>query len=237
MRGAAVRLRQSIKHGWIRRLGFWLSSGHLIRDRRVRKWIRSSPERFLQVGGGRHLIKADGWMNGDMVAGDIFLDATKRFPIPDACVTSLFTEHFVEHLPQQSVEYFFQEALRVLKPGGVLRQSTPDLGLLLQVYDDTNEHANQAEVVDRHMRNHRRNARYARSTACQFLNDMFRMWGHQFIYDRATLEAITRESGFVNCKWVKFGESEAPQLRARERHADEEWMKEAFVMILEAEKP
>lgn len=237
MRGAAIRLRRSIKHGWIGQLGFWLLAGHFIRGQRIRKWIRSSPKRFLQIGGGRHLIKADGWMNGDMVAGDIYLDATRRFPIPDACVTALFTEQFVEHLPQQSVESFFQEAFRVLEPGGILRQSTPDLELLLQVYKDTNEHARRSEVVRRHMRNHRRNARYARSTGCQFLNDMFRLWGHQFIYDRATLEAITCESGFVNCRWVRFGESEVPQLCARERHADEEWMKQAFVMILEAEKP
>lgn len=237
IRGVAVRLRLSIKQGWIRRVGFWLSAGHVIRGQRIRKWIRSSPERFLQVGGGRHLIKADGWMNGDMVAGDIYLNATRRFPIPDACVTSLFTEQFVEHLPQQYVESFLQEAFRVLRPSGILRQSTPDLELLLKVYEDANEHARLSEVVRRHMRNHRRNVRYVRSTGCQFLNDMFRMWGHQFIYDRATLEAITRESGFVNCRWVRFGESEAPQLRARERHADEEWMKQAFVMILEAEKP
>lgn len=176
-------------------------------------------------------------MNGDIVAGDIYLDATNRFPMPDECVTSLFTEQFVEHLAQQSVGSFLREAFRVLKPGGVLRQSTPDLELLLQVYEDRNEHVRQAEVVARHMRNHRRNARYARSTGCQFLNDMFRMWGHQFVYDRATLETITHESGFINCRWVRFGESEASQLRARERHADEEWMKDAFVMILEAAKP
>jgi len=184
------------------------------------------------VGGGRHTIP--GWLNGDIIAGDIYLDATKRFPLPDNCLDYIFAEQFLEHISYESGLHFLREAYRVLKPGGVIRQATPVLGGLIDVYLDQNKVVSQRVAIQRHV-NH---LGYAGGfNACRFLNDFFRLWGHQFIYDWETLADAHRQAGFINIQWPSFGESDHQPLRNRERHADVDWMKSAFVIICEATKP
>jgi predicted SAM-dependent methyltransferase len=215
---------------------FWLRYGHFIKQRRIHKWLQREHTKCLQVGGGIHIKSGQEWLNGDLIAGDIYLDATKQLPFPDNSLDVIFTEQFFEHLSQQDGLYFLSETYRVLKPGGILRQSTPDLEGLVAVYQDQNKFVSRSEAVARHIRNHRKNTPYAKSTGCQFINDVFRLWGHKFIYDQDTLKAITKEAGFQKFQWVNFGESENPFLTNLERHASVEWMKNAFVMIYEAEK-
>ena len=219
-----------------KRQKFWFYSGHIVRWWHILKWLQGEHKKCLQVGGGRHLKSGQEWLNGDLIAGDIYLDATKKLPFPDDSLDVIFTEQFFEHLSQEDGLHFLKEAYRVLKCGGILRQSTPDLEGLVTVYQDKNKLVSQAEAVSRHIQNHRKSTPYARATGCQFINDLFRLWGHKFLYDKETLEAITKEVGFKKFRWVNFGESDNPNLKNLERHANVEWMKNAFVMIYEAEK-
>jgi len=220
----------------IRRVSHWLVSGHVIKYFRIRKWLHLSQQKYLQIGGGRHLKKGNCWLNGDIIAGEIYLNAGKKLPFPDDSVDVLFTEQFIEHLSQEQAVFFLKEAYRILKVGGIVRQSTPDLGALIALYEDKNSKVSLSTAVARHMRNHRRNDNYSEATGCQFINDMSRLWGHQFIYDKHALKTVSENIGFKNFKWVLFGESEKEGLRNLERHADEEWMKSGFVMLAEATK-
>jgi len=229
-------IRNEIKRGKIRQFYHWLTAGHILRYLRIRQWLRTKNQKYLQVGGGTHIKKGEEWLNGDLIAGDIYLDASKRLPFPKNSLDVIFTEQFFEHLSQEDGLKFLNEAYRVLKPMGIIRQSTPDLEKLIDIYQDQNETVTLSTAVARHMKNHRKNVDYAKSTGCQFINDLFRLWGHQFIYDQASLETITEEAGFKNIRWVTFGHSELPSLRDLERHANEEWMKDGLTMICEAEK-
>lgn len=222
--------------GYSRRAWHWLSTGHLIRLRRIRVWMKAAEKRFVQVGGGKHVKHGYGWLNGDLIAGDIYLNARRKLPFPDSSVDVIFTEHFFEHLPQHQALAFLDEAYRVLKPGGILRQSTPDLEGLISVYRDENPKVSADDAIGRHMTNHRKRAVYARRTPCQFFNDVMRMWGHEFIYDRQMLREITLEAGFKELRWVPFGESPSDQRRNLESHADVDWLKDGYVCIYEAKK-
>lgn len=233
---ALRQVRLSVKRGSIRQAVHFLAAGHAIRRLRISRFMRGQGPKYLQVGGGPHNKAGRQWINGDILFGDIYLNAAEPLPFADHSFDVLFTEHFIEHLPQEDAVSFMAEAFRVLKPGGVLRQSTPGLEQLIAVYQEINQEVSPAVAVARHMRNHRRNCSFARPTTCQFVNDIFRLWGHQFIYDRQTLQAITEEAGFGNFRWVAFGCSDIESLRDLERHADEEWMKNGFTMICEAEK-
>lgn len=228
---------RSLRKGRVRLAIHWLMSGHLARWQKVRAFLAIDGERCLQVGGGLYNIKDRSWINGDLIGGDIYLDAGKRLPFRSESLDCVFTEQFFEHLDQRSGRTFLKEAFRVLKPGGVLRQSTPDLAGLLEVYQGTNESVDSEVAVQRHLTSHRANAKWILRNRCQFLNDFMHLWGHQFIYDRDSLWAITEEAGFQDLTWVRFGESEHTALRERERHAHIPWMKDAFTMILEAQKP
>lgn len=237
LRKALSRLRFSLAKGKIKYTFHCLLSGHLIRKAKIHTWIKNHQQLCLQIGGGKHIKTDPNWLNGDLIAGDIYINAQKQLPFPDNSLDLIFTEHFIEHLPQQSAITFLKESHRILKPSGVLRISTPDLKGILEVYQDRNNIVSQKTAVDRHIYNHRSSFNSAEGNACQFVNDMFRLWGHHYIYDKASLINALKISGFQDFQTVEFGKPGFHSFSSNlERHADEEWMKNAFVIILEARK-
>lgn len=72
----------------------------------------------LHLGCGGNILP--GWQNYD---ADV--DITKPLPFTDNHADAIFIEHCVEHVTSPDAMRFFEECLRVLKPGGVLRVSVP----------------------------------------------------------------------------------------------------------------
>ena len=238
LRAAVIGLSDSFARGRVRQLWHWSTRGHFVRTRRVQAWLTEASDapRALQVGGGRHVIREPGWANGDLIRGDIYLDAGKRMPIPSGSLDFVFTEQFFEHLSLEQGAVFLAECHRVLRPGGVLRQSTPDLQGLLSVYQDDNEHVSLDAAVERHRVSHCSRDTTGVFGGARFLNDNFRLWGHQFIYDRRTLEDVTKRAGFSELSWESFGASSIEFLQGRERHVGQPWLAQAYVQVLEARK-
>ena len=58
-------------------------------------------------------------------------DIRKRLKFEDNSANAILAEHVIEHVPFLQSLGFFREALRVLKPGGVLRVAFPDIGRFL----------------------------------------------------------------------------------------------------------
>ncbi len=202
----------------------------MVRQTRIRRYLTQHDQPALQVGGGQHVLA--GWLNGDLIAGDIYLDARQRLPFPDNSLDYIFGEQFLEHLTFQEGQDFLAEAYRVLKPGGLMRQSTPNCRGVVDVYQAQNPMVSQETAVLRHRLSHNPDC----DNACQFLNDFFHLWGHRFLYDRPTLAVALEKAGFRNLQWQLFGLSEHPMLRGRERHADVAWMQSAFILICEVQK-
>ena len=67
-------------------------------------------------------------------------DATLEFPLPDHSFEWIFCEHFVEHLKPSQFLFLAKEFKRLLKPGGIIRLSTPDLALFTAGYEDPKQH-------------------------------------------------------------------------------------------------
>jgi len=216
---------------FVKKTRHFLCCGHIIRYFKIRKYLSSvNSQHCLQIGGGKHTI--EGWLNADIIAGDIYLDATKRLPFPNNSFEYIFAEQFIEHISFQDSQRFLAEAYRILKDDGVIRLATPDLPLLIQIYQDTNSHVTQEQAMARHRRNHNSEL----STPGHFLNDLFRLWGHKFIYDEETLKLVLESVGFRNISRCNFGESTSALLFNREQHADFDWMKYGFILILEGKK-
>ena len=172
------------------------------------------------------------WINGDIIFGDVYLNAAKKFPFPDQSVDFIFCEQFLEHLTQNEGLLFLNEAYRILKPGGKIRISTPDLENLSKTYLNTNPLVDIDAVVKRHQKNHN----LLCDTPCIFFNDFVRLWGHQFIYDHNQLTIALTSAGFNLILWAEFGVSNTVEFENLDRHADIEWMKNAFQLFCEAEK-
>jgi predicted SAM-dependent methyltransferase len=206
----------------------YVMSGHALRARRLRAHLESTDQPRLQIGAGP--LGLPGWLDSDLISGDIYLDLMRRLPLPDASFSYVFGEHVIEHLPEQAALDLMRELHRVLRPEGVLRLTTPDLNKLIAIYEDRNP------VIDResYTRWLGELTGKPRQRPCQVLNDYLRMWGHQHIYDEDDLRARLLEAGFSDVRRVEPGESPKEALRGLERHGGAEWVNKAEAMCLEA---
>src|SRR5919198_3592341 len=109
--------------------------------------IQSLGLRTLHCGCAERLIR--GWLNTDLIPitaadrssrsepgllarvdGERFFlqhDATEPFPIADASFDWVYAEQFIPVLTPFEAVALLAEARRLLKPGGLVRISTPDL--------------------------------------------------------------------------------------------------------------
>lgn len=216
------------------RKALWLAR----RKRIVRRYLSSTRRTKLQVGTGFN--GHDDWLNADILPRNrshIYLNATQRMPFQNNTFDFIFTEHMIEHIGYRSARQFVQECYRVLRPGGVLRVSTPDLGVVTAMY------ANPVALpVDRYIDFLTRRTEAASSlTKKAFaVNNYFYNWGHTFLFDRGTLATVLEAAGFTTLTWHAPQESDHVELRGLEKHGllvgDEEfnaWQS----MTVEATKP
>lgn len=157
----------------------------------------------LHLGCGRNVIA--GWANVDAEGGEgvIAWDLRRPLPAADASFDYVFSEHFIEHVTRDEALRLLRECMRVLKPGGVLRTTTPDLRKLVAEY--------LAGRLDEW-----RNVEWLPATPCRLLNEGMRSWGHQFVYDEPELRLLLAEAGFADVERVAWRESGRPALRALE---------------------
>ncbi|MET8701174.1 methyltransferase domain-containing protein [Kitasatospora sp. NPDC004723] len=120
------------------------------------------------------------------------LDIAEPLPFADESVDWVYAEHLIEHVTMPVAVGWLREARRVLRPGGVLRITTPDLARYLVGY----------ATGDGFLTKHRR-----RLTTMGFgppmpqrpaflVNQIFRHYGHQWIYDLDELRHVLTLAGF-----------------------------------------
>lgn len=223
---------------------------HLVRHKVVSDYLASHPVRKLQIGCGGNILSGwlNSDLNpvrsmGVYIANHqedhasegngaheqatphplrdiIFLDATRQLPFADDIFDYVFSEHMIEHIGYSDAMGLLKEIFRVLKPGGKLRLSTPDLRFLIDLYG-----SDKTEVQQRYL---------AWSTGAflpgmQFpdlvadadtfvINNFVRNWGHQFIYDQKTLWNALESYGFCEITRRDPGESDDESLRGIESH-------------------
>lgn len=171
----------------------------------------------LNLGCGRHTLK--GWINYDIENHpDVkFLDLSHgRLPHVDKSVDYIFSEHFIEHITKEQARRLIGECFRVLKPTGVLRIVTPDLGRLVRAYV-SQEICKMPGV-------------WEPTTACEMINDGMRLWGHRYLYDVEEMSQMLMSAGFKLAWQCKKHLSRHEHLRNLEVRP------EYFEMYIEAEK-
>ncbi len=157
----------------------------------------------LQLHLGCGPIAIEGWINIDNqpYAGiDFRWDLARGIPFRFA--RYVFAEHFLEHLTYQQGVEFVRSCRAALRNNGILRLSTPNLDWVWQV----SYHPAMWSNDDEAMRD------------CFVLNRAFRGWGHQFLYNMATLAALLQNAGFTMVQPFRYGESDTPALAGLERH-------------------
>jgi SAM-dependent methyltransferase len=182
----------------------------------------------LHLGAGT--VRLDGWLNTDVLPMcPLYLDASRRLPIRDNTISYIFGEHFLEYLPRQSVLAFFKESFRVLRPDGVLRITTMDIGALARAYLSDPESVRLLNERNRQLGYH-----YT-SYPIDILNKAFFEDGNVCEYDAHAVEQLFNEAGFQNIIHCQVGVSSHPALSGVERH-DVGSILEKFVCVTEGTK-
>jgi len=230
-----------------RLIGFagWLAgaANRLTRFARIKSYFRSHPTRKLHLGAGPHYI--DGWLNTDVRVlwpparfwKIVYLDVTKRFPFPDKSIDRVYSEHLIEHLSYHDGMAMVRECHRVLRPGGTLRIATPDVTVIMGLHTPEPTGLQSRVIKDSTDRCLPEIDTYR---AVFVINNFFRRWGHQFLYDFELLRDAMEEAGFADVGLCPSGESTDPDLQGIEAHGEGAGSKELndFVtMILEGKRP
>jgi predicted SAM-dependent methyltransferase len=185
----------------------------------IAEYLRAHPVKKLQLATSNNLLP--GWLNTDIALNHddiVYLDATKRFPLVDNTFDCIMAEHMIEHVEYRAAQGMLAECYRVLKPGGWLRIATPDLRVLLALYN-TEKTDPQRHYIDWAVTRFMPETRDCKDVFV--INNFFRAWGHCFLYDQATLQLTLSSAGFEEITFYKPGNSENPMLRNLEAHGRE----------------
>lgn len=204
------------------------------RHKMVERYLKSSSRPRLHIGSGGNLL--NGWLNSDILdlkPGMIFLDARERFPFETGSLNFVYSEHLLEHLSYPDGSTHLKECWRVLKPGGVLRISTPDLAFLTGFYEnDTSENKEYLDWASNWYWN-----QPTHEKALVF-NYYMTSWGHKFIYDYTLLKNTCETIGFRQVTKEEIGKSGFPELKNVESHGQvigDKWNQKES-MVIEAQK-
>ncbi len=207
------------------------------RKSQIARYLNSFSSHRLQLAASNNLLP--GWLNTDISLDHkslVYLDATRRFPFKDNTFDYVLSEHMIEHLPYEGAQLMLRECLRVLKPGGRVRVATPDMRVLLALHLKEKTEAQHTYIqwaVERFM---------PEVTNCKdvhVINNFFRSWGHQFLYDNDTLYDSLSIAGFEEINFFKPGASDDPNLRNIESHGKQiqsEMINQFETIVIEGRK-
>lgn len=136
-------------------------------------------------------------------------DLSYGIPFNDNTVDFVYSSHFLEHLFLKDAAFILKESLRVLKPGGVVRISVPDLAYAIKLYND----GKKKEMLENYFFVNDDDSYYAR---------------HKYMYDYSLLSEALQIAGFKEIRQCAFQAGATPDLKLLDNREDESLFIEAF---------
>jgi predicted SAM-dependent methyltransferase len=214
--------------------------GRMRRERQIAAYLQAHERRYLRIGSGSHTDR--GWLSTDLLPvglSIVFMDATRRFPLPSGSFDVVQCEHVIEHVPFPAGLSMLRECHRVLRTGGILRIATPDIDLVRRLLDGRDH---DAAITDYAQWSNRRYGTTVESNMAGSrvlaANRLMRNWGHTFLYDEVTLRGVLADAEFDEIVRVAPGESAHPALAGVDRHEQEigRTANELETLVLEAKR-
>lgn len=149
----------------------------------------------LHLGCGKNHL--EGWINKDKE-----IDITKPLPWGAYTADFIFLEHVIEHVTSAEAIFFFNQAYRVLKPGGVLRISFPDI----------------ERVTCLSLREFEKYSKTRNETIGSCILSIAKDWGHKTIWTMTSMSLILKSIGFSTITFPEYGKSEILELMGIDSH-------------------
>jgi len=186
------KLPENTKQKFAEKL-FYVRKG-IFRKKIIRNYLASTDCPKLHVACGVNYI-LKGWLNVDIVAGDVYCNVCKKLPFADNSFMFIFNEAMIEHLELNEATDFLKEIYRILKPGGIFRVRTPNLKKYIECYMDLNK-----DITFDDISNYLKLYLKQDFSRCEMINILWNrcLRGHKFIFDYDTLYHILEEVGFKN---------------------------------------
>ncbi|MBV7295649.1 methyltransferase domain-containing protein [Corynebacterium sp. TAE3-ERU12] len=206
--------------------------------RQIEAYLQNEPCPRLHLGTGR--VALPGWLNSDsspLHPDYLPIDAAEPLPLPNDSINAVFCEHLIEHLSFTAGTAMVAEVFRILKPGGVIRVSTPDLQRLRGlIAKERNSVQNQyVRVVNSPFGENP----YSNDPTFT-LNSSFYNHGHRSLYTRGVLRQVFEKAGFESLSWTTPLVSKHQMLTGLEHHGrllGDERLNSIEHMVLEGSKP
>jgi predicted SAM-dependent methyltransferase len=189
---------------------FWRLVGASVSAPYLQHWKERESRHILNLGGGGNCL--DGCLTVDIdPRADVYVDLSKRLPFADSSIDAIFCEEAIEHISLELGRKLLQECWRILKPGGVIRLTTPDLNWFASRVSQS-------------------------QSSCYEINQIFYEHGHRYLYTREALQFYCQEAGFID---IRFSTYQDPQSRLGylDSHAHRFHHSPDISQYLEAEKP
>ena len=170
----------------------------------------------LNLGAGNNPIK--GWINADIAPKDrsiLYIDARKKMPFESNTFDYIVSEHLIEHLSIEEGKKMLKECFRILKKGGKIRISAPDIIFITSLYKKNKDSKYYIrKITKRFLKDiYKKNYR-----PVFVINNAFYNWGHKFLYDEKLLVETLQEVGFKDINRQTYGKSKDKNLDKIESH-------------------
>lgn len=192
--------------------------------KKTKNYIRTNEVKKLQIGCGFNIT--EGWLNTDIYPRNrhiIYLDAGKKFPLKNESFDYVYSEHVFEHLRLNIASNYLKESFRILKKGGRIRIAMPDIHFLMEIIKNPNLDIHKRYVtftIDNSLPeiNKKFKGKAPEQLATLIVNNFFRCWEHEIIYDFKTIYLMLEQHGFSEITQVNINESSDDNLKNMEKH-------------------
>jgi len=141
----------------------------------------------------------------------VYRDLSYGVPLPDRSTDFIFTSHTIHHLYRDEALGLLKDALRTLKPGGIIRVAVPDLAYVVSLYQ-RGERERALEFFF-----------YPPSSRSQYSR-------RQYQYDFALLGKLLAEAGYCDIRRCAFQQGRTPDLTILDNRPEE-------TLFVEAQSP
>jgi predicted SAM-dependent methyltransferase len=158
--------------------------------RLVAEYLAEPGFKGLHIGCGPFHL--DGWLNTELAGydskADFPQDATRPWPFPDRSLDAIYAAEVIEHIDRREVPKMFAEARRVLRDGGVLRLTTPDVVEVCRLFLNQREDVRLEQFAQTWL-----DGEFSPEI---WVNLQFNGWGHRHLWSFEELSNALHEAGF-----------------------------------------